>query len=273
MKFSQTNKFSKKKEKLNFINSDFLSFSRNFNFIKVLTRALQKKNVLINNINFSSSFNNIIYLRLDFFFCFNRIKFLKSKINKFKLPRTKNFIQKQKFENLFFKNLKFLKANLILIIVQNSNRYIELKFVKYFYKKLKGFIKIIFLRRFDLFLDLIRLTTLLIQKKATLNSFLFIISKIFGLLSKKKHNQFFFFIEKLFQSMLFLVFNYINIKGIKFLIKGKLQGKTRASSKKILVKSVPVQTFDSTIFFNKIHVHTVYGVFGLKLWIFYNEKS
>ena len=58
------------------------------------------------------------------------------------------------------------------------------------------------------------------------------------------------------------------IKGVKFLINGKLKGKTRANSILIVKGLVPAQTISANIDFSKTHVFTVYGVFGFKIWIF-----
>ena len=58
-----------------------------------------------------------------------------------------------------------------------------------------------------------------------------------------------------------------NIIGIKFIVNGKLQGKTRADSSCIQVGAVPAQTLDKNIDFSMLHVYTLYGAFGFRIWI------
>lgn len=60
-----------------------------------------------------------------------------------------------------------------------------------------------------------------------------------------------------------------SIKGLKLVISGKLKGKPRSSSTLLLVGNISSQTLDSKIDFSKTHVYTIYGVFGLKLWVSY----
>jgi len=60
----------------------------------------------------------------------------------------------------------------------------------------------------------------------------------------------------------------LRIKGLKFLIQGKLKGKPRSKSFLYTVGRIPVQTVTANIDFAKSHVFTIYGVFGMKLWIF-----
>jgi ribosomal protein S3 len=55
------------------------------------------------------------------------------------------------------------------------------------------------------------------------------------------------------------------IKGIKFVINGKIKGKTRSTSNSISFGKVPTQSVSKNIDYSKIHVFTIYGVFGFKL--------
>lgn len=247
------------------INSNFISFSNNFKFVETFLRALEKKNVLVSSISFSQS-SNMVSLRMGIFFSSNYIRLRKLRFNKLKLKKQKDQRSLHKFKNLFFDNLNVLRINLFSFVVKNLNNNIQPNIVKYFYLKLKRYIKILFSRRFDLFLDIIRLTALLVKKEVSLSIFLFVLVKIFCTLSKKKHNQFFFFIRDLFKSITYLKSKYIDIKGIKFILNGKFKGKPRAKKNKIVIKSVPIQTMKSNILFSKKHAYSLYGVFGFKLW-------
>jgi ribosomal protein S3 len=109
------------------------------------------------------------------------------------------------------------------------------------------------------------MTLLLGENKITPKTYLIILAQIFRNLTKKKHTRFIFCFK--------FVFNYLllfsEIKGIKFIINGKLLGKTRASTLKIEKGSISINTKSVNLMFGKIEVHTLYGVFGFKLWLNY----
>ena len=63
-----------------------------------------------------------------------------------------------------------------------------------------------------------------------------------------------------------------NLCGVKFLLSGRIRGKSRASSNLIQIGSTPTQTLSKTIDFATDHVYTLYGVFGIKMWT-YLKKS
>jgi ribosomal protein S3 len=55
------------------------------------------------------------------------------------------------------------------------------------------------------------------------------------------------------------------VRGIKFVINGKIKGKTRSSSNIISFGKIPTQSISKVVDYSNIHVFTVYGVFGFKL--------
>jgi ribosomal protein S3 len=61
--------------------------------------------------------------------------------------------------------------------------------------------------------------------------------------------------------------NYI--QGVKILINGRILGKLRSSSSRLIVGSIPIKTISANIQYSQNHVYTVYGAFGLKLWVNY----
>jgi ribosomal protein S3 len=63
-------------------------------------------------------------------------------------------------------------------------------------------------------------------------------------------------------------FSISNIYGIKFIVNGKLLGKTRADSSCIQVGAVPIQAIDKHVEFSRLHVYTLYGAFGFKIWVY-----
>jgi ribosomal protein S3 len=57
------------------------------------------------------------------------------------------------------------------------------------------------------------------------------------------------------------------ILGVKLIISGKIKGKPRSTTTCIQVGSVPSQSLAKDISFSKIHVYTLYGSFGFKIWV------
>jgi hypothetical protein len=99
--------------------------------------------------------------------------------------------------------------------------------------------------------------------KTTDLAFLIVIGQLFKPLQKKNHTKFFFWLKSIFSFL--LAKNYVH--GLKFVINGKLKGKTRSSTLKMSVGSVPIQSLNKKITFSKVHVYTILGAFGFKLWV------
>ncbi len=155
--------------------------------------------------------------------------------------------------------------NLIVHKITVLNKQINMKIVQIVHSKLKFFKKMLFSRRFDLYYDFLKLTSLLITRKVKIGVYNVILGKIFKYLMKKSHNKFFNFLKKLSH----LVTKSSTIGGIKFGINGKLKGKLRAKSFKLEIGKIGIQTITSDIDFSKVHINTLYGCFGLKTWIKY----
>jgi hypothetical protein len=160
----------------------------------------------------------------------------------------------------------------ILLRIKNLNKEIDSKVIKRLYNSFKRFANMLFARRFNLFVDFLKLTSLFIKGKIAADSFLYLLSQIFRLLTKKKHSRFMYFLKYLFTyiTKTELQSNRNLIQGIKIIINGKILGKPRSSSSCLLVGSVPIQTINANIHFSKIHAYTLYGVFGFKLWVHYS---
>jgi ribosomal protein S3 len=80
------------------------------------------------------------------------------------------------------------------------------------------------------------------------------------------------FLKVLFKSLIEISNNSTNknvnsVSGIKLLISGRLKGKPRSSTSCIQVGSIPSQSLDKNVNFSKIHVYTLYGAFGFKIWV------
>lgn len=116
----------------------------------------------------------------------------------------------------------------------------------------------------------------MVETKVSTKLYLQLLGQIFSILLKKKHTKFFLFLKKLFTELRLQtkeqvinnkkkIILFSSILGIKFHLNGKLKGKPRASSLKIITGKIPCQTISSNIKYNKITVYNRYGAFGLKL--------
>jgi hypothetical protein len=265
------------KKNLNLINENSKQFLYGFQFLSFFEKLLSNKNIFVSkktlNINGNQSF-----LNLDIFYKTNKITNYKIKGSlRKKIKRNPIFINKnKKLSFLFYKQLQFLKTTRFIFNIKNLNKSVSKRTLVFFYHKLKRFLGVLFTRRFNLFIDFLKITTLFYENKIDCSCFLFFIGQIFKSLHKRKHNRFLFFLNLVFQLLIKKIPKTIKllegneIKGFKFIINGKLQGKTRATSKCIRIGAVPIQSIGKNIEFSRKDVHTIYGTFGLKLWIFRN---
>lgn len=261
----------KSKTNLNLINYETKTFLYSLQYLNYFETLLNKKNIWVIKKTFSMSSSNS-YLTLDLFYRSVKTTFYKKK--GFVLNKKQNLIQKNKsFINLFSKNFPLNRINSIICNVTNLNKEINNLVLVALYNKTKKFITNIFVRRFNLYIDFVKVTTLLIQNKISADKFIYILALIFKSLSKRVHTRFLFFLKALFKIIISISGVKENsiensILGFKFIINGKLQGKTRASSSCIQEGSVPIQSFSKNIEFAKSHVYTLYGVFGIRVWIY-----
>jgi len=267
----------KYKKNLNLITENSKHFLYGFQFLLFFEKLLSNKNIYISkktlNINGNQSF-----LNLDIFYKTSKITQLKNKGTiKRKPKKLPVFLNKnEKLLKLFSEQLQLLKTTNYIFHIKNINLNISKRTLIFFYHKIKRFLGVLFSRRFNLFIDFLKITTLFYENKIESSCFLFFIGQIFKALHKRKHNRFLFFLNLIFQLLIKKIPRNSNliegerIKGLKFVINGKLQGKTRASSKCIRIGAVPTQSIEKNIEFSKKDIHTLYGTFGLKLWIFKN---
>lgn len=57
------------------------------------------------------------------------------------------------------------------------------------------------------------------------------------------------------------------VKGVKIMIKGRLNGVPRAKHKTIIVGDVPIQTFDTKLNFYQAVAHNASGSYGISVWL------
>ena len=64
-----------------------------------------------------------------------------------------------------------------------------------------------------------------------------------------------------------------SVKGIKIQISGRLNGAEIARSEWIRKGQVPLQTLRARLDYSCQKAQTIYGVLGIKVWIFYGMKD
>jgi ribosomal protein S3 len=85
----------------------------------------------------------------------------------------------------------------------------------------------------------------------------------------KRHKFFLSFLKRTLT--LFINANFSKVKGIKIIVKGRLNGAPRAKHKIITIGSVPVQTISSLIDYAQATTHNSNGSYGIKVWVVEND--
>ena len=253
------------KQELNLQVQNSKLFLKGYVFMNKFERLLSKKNILISTKELNVE-SNKLFLNISLFFRSNKTLFY----------RRKGFVSKKKIvnnntslETLFFKNLN---SSVLSINLLNLNNYLDRDLLNAFYKSFKRFVGVLFNRRFNLFIDFLKINALFLKSKVSSKVYLSLLGQIFRILPKSKHGRYLLFLKLLFKALIDISENSKNsfikpILGVKLLISGKLKGKPRSTVSCIQVGSVPSQSIDKNVDFSKIHVYTLYGAFGFKIWI------
>lgn len=255
------------KKKINnfeILNKNKYLLTNSFLIKQELINALLRKEILVSSLNMSNSNNNLV-ITINGFTRTNKL----SRYKKLVSQRTVNK-KKSNLSNLLtdsFNNT--IKQNNVLINYININKLIDTKLALKNYKKYKKFLGVMFSRGANLYVDFIKVITLIEQNNIDPQILLLILGQIFRKLSKSKHNRFLLFIKTLFENL--TKSKEKNILGIKFIINGRIMGKPRASTVKLETGSIQSHTVDANCFIKKKHVYTVYGAFGFQLSINYKK--
>jgi len=85
-------------------------------------------------------------------------------------------------------------------------------------------------------------------------------------LEKIKRQKFFF--SFLNQTLTVLLnSNLSQVKGVKILIRGRLNGAPRAKQKIIIIGDVPVQNISAKLDYSQATAHNSNGSYGVKIWV------
>lgn len=183
-----------------------------------------------------------------------------------KLIRYKrNFFNKKPKNNLN-KTLKFnklFKNKNIILKTKILNKLVDKEYSIFILNNIKKFNNSLFSKRYTMFFDLIKITTLTAFNKENIELFTKILGLIFKSLPKRRHNLFISFLKHLLN--LIIIKNKKNLHGIKIILNGKLQGKTRAKTVKIQTGAVSINSIKDNPISSKIHIYTLYGAYGLQI--------
>jgi hypothetical protein len=257
----------------NFFYLNLSNFNSNFyvlgtNFLKSFDELMLKKGIFQTNsfINFSGA---TLTFKSSLFLTTNFLKILKKKHTK--VLKNKKFYEKYGFFNILKSLINKLRITHLLTHFKIINKTIDKKYTFFLFKKLKKYVFKIFSRRFNLFLDFIKVTSLYGKNLIDLKLYISIIATIFKNLRKRTHITFYGFLKKTLNILVYDSKKYIKkenkILGVKILIKGRLLGKSRASQYAIQVGSVPIQTISSQIKYAQATSFTHdCGTFGFEVW-------
>jgi len=233
--------------KYNLPSENILYYTDIFFLSKVIERSIVKKGVSVSYVNVVRQ-NNTFSIYFDLFYRTQCVSNYRFNLRRQKI--FKNFLSLFWFRKAYA-NIHIVCLNVFLEdnILQKSNFIVE---------RLAGSL---FVRRYNLLVDIIKVVALLMCNKCSAMMFLTFLGYLFRFLPKNKHNKFLFFVK----GLLIALVSHSYLKGGRFEIGGRLLGKPRANKAKLFAGSVPLQSLSSNIEFSKIHVYTLYGAFGLKL--------
>jgi hypothetical protein len=255
----------RKKINIEFITHNTRTWMSLFNTVANLNRLFFFKGAWVthNSLGFE---NNTVFFTFYLFYKYATLTKYNKKLCKVIAP---NFKKKTSNRNLFFllkKQILQYGFNFYVLKLKNLNYILKKskRSRRQLYRRLKRFVKNIFARKLKLFFDVLKATVLLQRRGITSSFYTKILGLVLKFISKRLHSRFLHFIKALLKTITFA-----KILGIKFLLSGRYRGKERASSKLIRQGNIPNQTLKKNVEFSCSHVYTLYGVFGIKTWVYF----
>lgn len=217
------------------------------------------------------------------FFFFNKKIFLKN------LPKKRLFIIRKKNHDYNIYKWKVKKKMLLnkftnqLITIIRHYFYNKIDILLLFQKLNKGkslrlnnseslifrkiLIKLRLYSKYKFFKEIINILIIVLKKKKTAQ--LLVEFLAFQLSLLERHNTIIGFIKQSFS--LFYNSKISVVKGLKFIIKGRINGVPRASIKGIEIGNLPRSSIEKNIKYYKSTSFTVNGCLGIKLWVYENN--
>ena len=151
----------KNKKSLNLLTQNPKLFLKGFTFINHFERMLNKKNLIVDNkeLNFES---NKLFLNFSVFFSSTKTLFYRKKGMSVK---KNSFLETEALKKLLFKQFSSLNNNVVSLSLINLNNHLDKNSLSLFYKNFKRFIGVLFSRRFNLFIDFLKINSLFLHSK------------------------------------------------------------------------------------------------------------
>lgn len=240
-------------------------------FLGFLEQLLKRKNIVTTE-NCLCFIGRKAYINLTLFFKMTKLMKYKKQIKKVPvLKKLKSLIYiKETLSKEFYSHIG---SNYVILKFRVLNKILNKNLVRFLYTKLRRFQGLLFSRRSNFFFDFIKATSLFSENFLPVKSYLYFIGQIFQMIRKKTHGKFLLFLNVVLELLVLdlkikTVSKKSCIRGIKFVLNGKIKGKARASSSCTQLGCVPISTISCNISFARLHVYTLYGVFGLRAWVY-----
>lgn len=183
-----------------------------------------------------------------------------SRIDNYSLESTDRFKVKSVFDQLF-KVLNLFTKNKLNIVINFCCINKDLTFLKF--SQTKKFSLLQKFRNTPFLKEGIELLFHVVYNKNSAN----LLARFIAIQLKKIKRQKLFF-SFLKQALSILIdSNLSKVKGIKIIVKGRLNGVPRAKHKIISVGDVPVQSIHEELDYSQTTVHNSSGSYGIKAWI------
>lgn len=224
-------------------------------YLKNFEQALKKKGILVSSFLLSRK-ENSKRLHLELFYRAQKLKNYKYRINKSKKLKTSSL----KTKSLFANKSSILSINILNTLLTREKLISLFKLAKKHESRL-------FIKRNDLFCDLLKIISLVAERKASIWALSYLLNLTFKPLRKKNHATFIAFVKEVFDFVIKDKTHNFKIKGVKFILSGRIKGKPRANIAKFHMGKIPLTQESLQIENSQEHIYTRYGCFGLKLWI------
>jgi hypothetical protein len=235
----------------------FVSFHQ---FLTNLKRSYKKKNVLVSKIYVETEGHKTLLV----FSLFFRSRFSSRARRFFFKPTLRPSLVNKKsltpFKQFSLLGSQFYTKNVVL------NTMVDFRSLKILYNQFSFFERGLFSRRFNVFLDFLKVVSLFKRGLVDVSTFTEILAEIFRYIQKGSHSRYIFFVKYLF-SVLCGATSESGFGGMRLFLSGKLLGKPRSSTVKIIKGCVPLKSVGSSIAFHSLSIQTGYGTFGLKVWV------
>jgi len=258
---------------------DSKSFFNEFNYASLLHQDLQIQRYIHGVLhNFQIICNRCVIKRLEdiiYINIFFYVKSSKSRNNSFKVLSLKKKSKHNNTNRRRLKSKKIIDKNTFLSMstfIENSllrllNLNAKVRFIPLYGSSNKRYNRsLAYLERSLRFLNSISYINLFDTALATRNATLLAQFVSLNLYLHIRNVRFFLrFIDRLMG----LFMKHYGFKGLKLCIKGRLNGARRARSLVIQKGKVPLNTLSANVSFGFSNSMTIYGVCGVKVWLYY----